>query len=74
MVAEGNVLRERETNLLDPKGEQANCVVRSLAVSGMRIRLSRIVISLVDLTKRKRPKGPPRQRAAIPWIWPSATV
>ena len=53
MVAEGNVSRERETILRTMRGNRRFTLTKSLAVSGYEDTLSRIVISLVDITERK---------------------
>jgi diguanylate cyclase (GGDEF)-like protein/PAS domain S-box-containing protein len=53
LVAEGNISRERETVLLTLRGNRRTVLVKSLAVSGYEDTLSRIIISLVDITKRK---------------------
>jgi diguanylate cyclase (GGDEF)-like protein/PAS domain S-box-containing protein len=53
LVAEGNISREREALLLTLKGNRRTVLVKSLAVSGYEDTLSRIVISLVDITKRQ---------------------
>jgi len=53
LVAEGNISREREAILLTLRGNRRIVLVRSLAVSGYEDTLSRIVISLVDITQRK---------------------
>jgi diguanylate cyclase (GGDEF)-like protein len=53
MVAEGNVYRERETILLTLRGNRRIVLAKALAISGYEDTLSRIVISLVDITERK---------------------
>jgi diguanylate cyclase (GGDEF)-like protein/PAS domain S-box-containing protein len=53
MVAEGNVSRERETILRTLRGNRRTVLAKALAVSGYEDTLSRIVISLVDITERK---------------------
>ena len=53
MVAEGNVYRERETILRTLRGNRRIVLAKALAVSGYEDTLSRIVISLVDITERK---------------------
>jgi diguanylate cyclase (GGDEF)-like protein len=53
MVAEGNVIRERETILRTLRGNRRIVFTRALAISGYEDTLSRIVISLVDITERK---------------------
>ena len=52
LVAEGNISREREATLLTLRGNRRTVLVKSLAVSGYEDTLSRVVISLVDITKR----------------------
>jgi diguanylate cyclase (GGDEF)-like protein/PAS domain S-box-containing protein len=53
LVAEGNVSRERETILRTLRGNRRTVLTKALAVSGYEDTLSRIVISLVDITERK---------------------
>ncbi|HVO83219.1 MAG TPA: diguanylate cyclase [Syntrophobacteria bacterium] len=53
LVAEGNVSRERETILRTLKGNPRIVLTKALAISGYEDTLSRIVISLVDITERK---------------------
>jgi diguanylate cyclase (GGDEF)-like protein/PAS domain S-box-containing protein len=53
LVAEGNISRDRETVVLTLRGNRRTVLVKSLAVSGYEDTLSRIIISLVDITKRK---------------------
>jgi diguanylate cyclase (GGDEF)-like protein len=52
-VAEGSVSRERETILVSLRGNRRNVLVKSLAISGYEDTLSRIILSLVDITERK---------------------
>ena len=53
MVAEGNVIRERETILRTLTGNKRTVLTKALAISGYEDTLARIVISLVDITERK---------------------
>jgi diguanylate cyclase (GGDEF)-like protein/PAS domain S-box-containing protein len=53
MVADGNVSRDRETILRTLRGDRRIALVKALVVSGYEDTLSRIVISLVDITERK---------------------
>ena len=53
MVALGTIQREREQTIQTLKGKQKSVLVRALVLAGHEDTLSRIVISLVDITKRK---------------------
>jgi diguanylate cyclase (GGDEF)-like protein/PAS domain S-box-containing protein len=53
MIAEGNISQEREESFLTLKGNQRSILVKSLIVSGHEDTYARIVISLVDISKRK---------------------
>ena len=53
MVAQGTIQREREHTINTLKGNQKSVLVRALVLAGYEDTLSRIVISLVDITKRK---------------------
>jgi diguanylate cyclase (GGDEF)-like protein len=54
MVAQGNISQERERVLFTLKGNQRNVLVKALIVSGHEDTFARIVISLVDISERKR--------------------
>ncbi|MGD9137075.1 MAG: diguanylate cyclase [Desulfobacterales bacterium] len=54
MVADGNIADEREETLVTFKGSQKSILGKSLPLSGHEDTLSRIVIAMVDITKRKR--------------------
>jgi diguanylate cyclase (GGDEF)-like protein len=49
----GIIQREREQTIHTLKGKQKSVIVQALVLSGHEDTLSRIVISLVDITKRK---------------------
>jgi diguanylate cyclase (GGDEF)-like protein/PAS domain S-box-containing protein len=53
MVAQGTIRREREQTIQTLKGNRKSVLVRSLILAGHEDTLSRIVISLVDITQRK---------------------
>jgi diguanylate cyclase (GGDEF)-like protein/PAS domain S-box-containing protein len=53
MVAQNKIQREREQTLLTLKGNRKNVLVRALVLEGHEDTLSRIVISMVDITLRK---------------------
>ena len=53
MLAQGNVQRERELTIQTLKGNRKSVLVRALVIAGHEDTLSRIVISLVDITLRK---------------------
>jgi diguanylate cyclase (GGDEF)-like protein len=54
MVAQGTIQREREQTIQTLKGNQKIVLVRALVLAGHEDTLSRIVISLVDITMRKK--------------------
>lgn len=54
MIAEGNISQEREETLWTLKGNKRNVLAKSLIVSGHEDTFARIVISLVDISKRKQ--------------------
>jgi len=54
MIAEGNLAQEREETLLTLKGNKKSVLAKSLIVTGHEDTLARIVISLVDISKRKQ--------------------
>ena len=54
MVADGNITHEREDTLITLKGTQKSILGKSLPLSGHEDTLSRIVIAMVDITKRKQ--------------------
>ncbi|MCG7851563.1 MAG: sensor domain-containing diguanylate cyclase, partial [Methanosarcinaceae archaeon] len=53
MLAKGTIQREREQTIQTLKGKQKSVLVRALILAGHEDTLSRVVISLVDITKRK---------------------
>ena len=53
MVAQGTIQREREQTIHTLKGNQKSVLVRALVLAGHEDTLSRVVISMVDITKRK---------------------
>ena len=53
MIDQGNVSQEKERMLHTVKGDRKIVLARSLAVTDHEDNLSRIVIALVDITKRK---------------------
>jgi diguanylate cyclase (GGDEF)-like protein len=54
MIAEGNLAQEREETFLTLKGTKKSVLAKSLIVTGYEDTLARIVISLVDISKRKQ--------------------
>jgi diguanylate cyclase (GGDEF)-like protein len=54
MIARGDVSRERERVIFTLKGNPRNVLVKALIVSGHEDTLARIIISLVDISERKR--------------------
>jgi diguanylate cyclase (GGDEF)-like protein len=54
MIAEGNLAQEREETFLTLKGNKKSVLAKSLIVTGHEDTLARIVISLVDISKRKQ--------------------
>jgi diguanylate cyclase (GGDEF)-like protein len=53
MVDQGTIRREREQTIQTLKGKQKGVLVRALVLSGHENTLSRVVISMVDISKRK---------------------
>jgi diguanylate cyclase (GGDEF)-like protein len=53
MIAEGNISQEREQVITSLKGNRKTVLSKALAVSGHEETLSRIVITMVDITSRK---------------------
>jgi diguanylate cyclase (GGDEF)-like protein/PAS domain S-box-containing protein len=53
LVAQGTIRREREQTIQTLKGKQKSVLIHALVVAGHEDTLSRIVISMVDITKRK---------------------
>jgi diguanylate cyclase (GGDEF)-like protein len=53
MIAERNISREREVTIVTGKGNKRNVLTKALIVSGSEDTLARIVIAMVDITKRK---------------------
>lgn len=54
MIARGDLSHERERVLYTLKGHRRNVLVKALIVSGHEATFARIIISLVDITERKR--------------------
>ncbi len=54
MVAEGNVSSEREATFLNLRGTEKSILGKSLPLSGHEDTLSRIVVAMIDITKRKQ--------------------
>ena len=54
MVADGNLSDEREATFLTLKGNQKSVLGKSLPLSGHEDTLTRIIIAMVDITKRKQ--------------------
>lgn len=54
MIAEGNIAQEREETFLTLKGNKKSVLAKSLIVTGHEDTFARIVISLVDISKRKQ--------------------
>ena len=54
MVADGNLSDEREATFLTLKGTQKSVLGKSLPLSGHEDTLTRIIIAMVDITKRKQ--------------------
>jgi len=54
MVAEGNLSHEREDTFLTLKGTQKSVLGKSLPLSGHEDTLTRIIIAMTDITKRKQ--------------------
>jgi diguanylate cyclase (GGDEF)-like protein/PAS domain S-box-containing protein len=53
MLAQGTIRREREQTIHTLKGNRKSVLVRALVLAGHEDTLSRVVISMVDITKRK---------------------
>lgn len=53
MVAEGNISIEREETFVTVKGTRKSILAKSLPLTGHEDTLSRIVVAMVDITKRK---------------------
>jgi len=53
MVAQGTIQREREQTIHTLKGNQKSVLVRALVLAGHEDTLSRVVVSMVDITTRK---------------------
>ncbi|MGE5255249.1 MAG: diguanylate cyclase [Hyphomicrobiales bacterium] len=54
MIAYGNISQERERTIVTLKGNKRNVLIKALIMSGHEDTLARIVISLVDISERKR--------------------
>jgi diguanylate cyclase (GGDEF)-like protein len=54
MVAEGNISHEREDTFMTLRGNKKSILGKSLPLFGHEDTLSRIVIAMVDITKRKQ--------------------
>jgi len=54
MVAEGNISGEREETFMTIRGTQKSILGKSLPLSGHEGTLSRIVVAMIDITKRKQ--------------------
>jgi diguanylate cyclase (GGDEF)-like protein/PAS domain S-box-containing protein len=54
MVADGNFSDEREATFLTLKGTQKSILGKSLPLSGHEDTLTRIIIAMIDITKRKQ--------------------
>jgi diguanylate cyclase (GGDEF)-like protein/PAS domain S-box-containing protein len=54
MVAEGNISHEREDTFMTLRGNKRSILGKSLPLFGHEDTLSRIVIAMVDITKRKQ--------------------
>jgi len=52
-IAEGGIGEERERVITSLKGRRKTVLVKGLAVSGHEDTLSRLVVTLIDITKRK---------------------
>lgn len=53
MVADGNIAGEREETFMTLRGTKKSILGKSLPLSGHEDTLSRIVIAMIDITKRK---------------------
>jgi diguanylate cyclase (GGDEF)-like protein len=54
MVADGNISNEREETFMTLRGTKKSILGKSLPLSGHEDTLSRIVVAMVDITKRKQ--------------------
>ena len=54
MIVHGNISQERERTIYTLKGQKREVIIKALIVSGHEDTLARIVISLVDISERKR--------------------
>jgi diguanylate cyclase (GGDEF)-like protein/PAS domain S-box-containing protein len=54
MVADGNIYGEREETFVTLRGTKKSILGKSLPLSGHEDTLSRIVVAMVDITKRKQ--------------------
>jgi diguanylate cyclase (GGDEF)-like protein/PAS domain S-box-containing protein len=54
MVAGGNIAREREETFMTLRGTQKSTLGKSMLLSGHDGTLSRIVVAMIDITKRKQ--------------------
>lgn len=54
MIASGNISQEKERAIFTLRGNQRNVLIKALIVSGHEDTFARIVISLVDISERKR--------------------
>jgi diguanylate cyclase (GGDEF)-like protein len=54
MVAEGNIFSEREETFMTLRGNKKSVLGKSLPLSGHEDTLSRIVVAMVDITKRRQ--------------------
>jgi diguanylate cyclase (GGDEF)-like protein/PAS domain S-box-containing protein len=54
MIAGGNISEERERTVFTVKGNERKVLVKALIVSGHEDTFARIVISMVDISERKR--------------------
>ena len=54
MVADGNFSDEREATFMTLKGTQKSILGKSLPLSGHEDTLTRIIIAMIDITKRKQ--------------------
>ena len=54
MVADGKIFNEREETFITLRGTKKSILGRSLPLSGHEDTLSRIVVAMVDITKRKQ--------------------
>lgn len=53
MVADGNISNEREETFVTIRGSKKSILAKSLPLTGHEDTLSRIVVAMVDITKRK---------------------